>query len=388
MTKTNTLALRKPHMPPCKPITTLAGWQDCVAHLRSNSRLAIDTEANSMYAYQERICLIQISTDERDFILDPLAFAPDELAELGAILADERMEKVLHSAEYDLILLMRERGWQVQNLFDTMWAARILGIHRVGLASMLGNMFQLKLDKRFQRANWCRRPLPPEQLAYAQADTHFLLELRDRLAAQLIAGGHMVEAQEIFAEQCQVNVEPNEFSPDSFWSIKGVKQLLPPGRAVLNALNIYRDQVARSRDLPPFKVLGDRTLFELAQTRPHKLADLQKIFGMTRGQVRRYGQRLLQIIRENERKPAPKQPPRKPRPPEAVLNRYEQLYSWRKERGQERGVESDVILSRNALWQIARLHPHSVDELLAAEILGPWRMATYGPEIIELLRQS
>jgi len=366
----------------------MAKWQECLAHIRSGSRLAIDTEANSMYAYQERICLIQISTNERDFILDPLAFAQEELTELGVILADERLEKVLHSAEYDLILLMREWGWHVENLFDTMWAARILGIHRVGLASMLGNMFQVKLDKRFQRANWCRRPLPPEQLAYAQADTHFLLRLRDRLAVQLEAEGHVPEAQEIFAEQCQIKISPNEFSPDSFWSIKGVKQLPPPGRAVLKALNIFRDQVALSRDLPPFKILGDRTLLELAQTRPHKTADLQKVFGMTHGQVHRYGRQLLQIIRENERKPAPKRPPRQPRPPEDVLNRYDRLHTWRKERGLQRGVESDVILSRDSLWQIARLDPRSFSDLAEAEILGPWRLATYGSEIIELLRQA
>lgn len=375
-------------MTPAELVASVAAWQECLAHLRTGSRLAIDTEANSMYAYRERICLIQISSDERDFILDPLAFEDDKLEELGNLLADAHLEKVLHSAEYDLILFMRERGWEVQNLFDTMWAARILGIQRLGLASLLGDLYQLKLDKRFQRANWCRRPLPREQLAYAQADTHFLLDLRDHLAAQLKDGGHWVEAQEIFGEQCRVNAESNEFSPDSFWSIKGVKQLSPPGRAVLKALNIYRDQVARSRNFPPFKIMGDRTLLELAQTRPHKPADLQEIYGMTHGQVRRYGRRVLQIIRENERKPAPRRPRRKPRPPDDVLNRYEQLRTWRKERGQQRGVESDVILSRDMLWQIARLDPQTVPEMAAADILGPWRLETYGREIIQLLRQA
>lgn len=373
----------KPDLPPYQHVRAWSDWRSCLEQLQGQPRIAIDLEANSMYAYEEQVCLVQISIPGQDYIVDPLA--DFGLGELGAIVENGAIEKVFHAAEYDLILMKRQYGWELENLFDTMWAARILGYERVGLANILGELFGVKLNKRYQRANWCKRPLPAGQLAYAQADTHYLLALRDHFARELEAAGRMTEAAEIFVEQSTVTLPPNDFDPESFWSINGANRLSPDGKAILKALNIYRDKEARRRDRPHFKILQDRTLLELALRRPRNAGELRKIHGMTSGQIRRYGDNVLRIIREKRDANAPRRPPRQPRPPEDVLDRYERLHTWRKRRGQQRGVESDVIVSRDTLWALARANPQTKAELEEIGGLGPWRLRTYGDEILQVL---
>jgi ribonuclease D len=346
--------------------------------------LAIDLEANSLYAYWERVCLIQITVEGQDYIVDPLTVP--NLDGLGEILQDPAIEKVFHAAEYDLIMLKRQYGWKLDNLFDTMWAARILGYSRCGLANILQSKFQAKTNKRHQKANWCRRPLSAAQLTYAQMDTHYLLQLRNDLAAELAAMDCVTEAQEIFAEQCRVKVNNNGFDPDGFWSINGVTRMARRQQAIVKALYLYRDKQARRQNRPPFKVFDDRTLIELARAEPKNLDQLPPIYGMSQGQIRRYGGQIVRLVREAQEEPAPKRPPRKnKRPPEAVAHRYEKLVNWRKEKASARGVESDVIISRDALWSLASTNPRKKQDLAAIDGLGPWRQATYGDEILAVL---
>ena len=370
-------------LPPFRLVANEAGWRACLAVLRAAPRLAIDLEANSMYAYTERACLIQISTEDADFILDPLADL--DLSGLGDIIADPAVEKIFHAAEYDLILLRRDYGWHLHNLFDTMWAARILGYKQFGLAGMLEMAFGVRLSKRFQKANWCHRPLSAGELAYAQKDTHYLPALRDRLAAELAARGLMAEALETFAEQSRVKMPHNGFDPDAFWHLNGVFDMSPTQQAALKALFIFRDREARRRNAPHFKVLGDQTLLEIATRLPTRLSEMDGIHGMTDGQQQRYGRQMLALIAEARQADAPQPPPRPPRPPDAVLIRYDKLHRWRKNRAQARGVESDVIISRDALWAIAQANPRTVDELAALDALGPYRLGQYGEEIIRQL---
>ena len=368
---------------PFRYIANQAEWAACLRDLRAATRLAIDLEANSMFAYQERVCLIQISTATTDYIIDPVRHL--DLSGLGEIIADRAVEKVFHASEYDLILMRRDYGWHLNNLFDTMWAVRILGYSQMGLASLLEKFYNVSTSKRFQKANWCKRPLSTAELAYAQMDTHYLLPLRDRLAAELAAGGHMEEANEIFLEQSSVRMPNNGFDPDGFWHMNGAFDLSPEQQAVLRALFLFRDREAKRRNIPHFKVAGERTLMELSTQVPTRADELARIHGMSDGQQQRYGHTMLAIINEARGDPAPQQPKRTPRPPDAVLNRYDKLHRWRKTRAQARGVESDVIVSRDALWSIAQANPRSVDDLKVLDVLGPWRLATYGQEILRLL---
>lgn len=374
------------HLRPYKLIDRQAQWRECQAALRAEPRLAIDVEGNSMYAYQERVCLIQISIPAADYIIDPEAEL--DLSPLGNLLDDASVEKVFHAAEYDLILLQRTYGWVLHNLFDTMWAARILGYQKLGLANMLDQFYGVKTSKRYQRANWCRRPLSMAELRYAQTDTHYLLDMRDRLAAELDAQGCIAEAAEIFAEQAQVTVPDTDFSPDGFWSLNGAYHMSPAQQSALAALYVFRDEEARRRDSPPFKVMGDRTLLELAEALPRRESELSDIYGMSTGQQRRYGAHLLNLIAKARETPPPRPPSRPPRPPDDVLNRFETLHNWRKQRARRRGVESDVILYRDILWKLAVARPTSLDELQALDLLGPWRLETYGEDLLRVLRSS
>jgi ribonuclease D len=363
-------------------VTTPAEWQTCIDLLQKEPRLALDLEANSMYAYQESVCLIQISIPGQDFIVDPLADL--DLTALGQLLAAPAVEKVFHAAEYDLILLKRTYGWQVTNLFDTMWAARILGYQQYGLANMLKSLYGVKLDKRYQRANWCKRPLSPAHLTYAQHDTHFLLDLREHLLTELESRGRLDEARETFAEQSRIELTDHSFQPDDFWSISGANELNRRQQAILRELAIFRDREARRRNRPHFKVFSDRTLLELAQQSPRHLNQLNPIYGMSNQQIRRYGRRLLQVIERGRTAPLPTYK-RRPRPPEEVLNRFEQLHQWRKERARARGVESDVIVSRDAIWEIARQNPDSIAALAQLGVMGTWRQQAYADEILTVL---
>lgn len=367
-------------------ITTPEDWAECLDQLHAEPRLAVDLEANSMFAYRERVCLIQVSTPQQDFILDPLA--PFNLEEFGEILADSGVEKIFHAAEYDLILMKRQYDWVVNNLFDTMWAARILGYNRYGLASLLDQFYNVRLNKRYQKSNWCQRPLTPEQLSYACYDTHFLFRLRDKLAAEIEEEGCLEEAEEIFAEHSRVIISDNGFDPDSFWTINGTNDLKRQDQAVLKALNIFRDQEARRRDQPLFKIFSDRTLLEIARESPENMTELAAVHGMSRGQIRRYGRRLLEIVRSARREKPPVMPRRPKRASESVLSRYEKLHTWRKNRARARGVESDVIISRNALWELAHTNPRTGDELAQMDSIGEWRCKTYGPEILQVLHDS
>ncbi|MFN2139298.1 MAG: ribonuclease D [Candidatus Promineifilaceae bacterium] len=366
-------------------ITNPEQWTKCLDLLRAEPKLAVDLEANSMFAYRERVCLIQVSTPQQDFIVDPLA--PLNLDELGEIFADPSIEKIFHAAEYDLILMKRQYDWEVNNLFDTMWAARILGYKRYGLASLLKDIFDVRLNKRYQKSNWCRRPLSSEQLAYACYDTHFLFDLRNRLAAQLAAERHLEEADEIFNEHSRVKINDNGFDPDSFWSINGAHELSRQEQAVLKAINIFRDQEARERNQPLFKIFSDRTLFEIAQSCPVTTDQLASVHGMSRGQIRRYGHKILEVVKRARHDTPPKAPKRPKRAPDVVLLRYERLHTWRKQRARERGVESDVIISRDALWDMAHANPRSCEELVQLDTVGEWRSKTYGPEILQVLEE-
>ncbi len=375
------------NLPPHQLITTHAAWQSCLQKLQKEPTLAIDLEANSMYAYREQVCLIQISIPEQDYLIDPMAEI--DLSGLGQLIENAAVEKIFHAAEYDLTLLKAQYGWQLHNLFDTMWAARILGYQKFGLASILNELFDVQLDKKYQKSNWCKRPLSHAQRNYAQLDTHFLFALHNHMVKELEAAGRIEEAAETFRLQTHVNAPDYTFDPDSFWSINGARDLTKQQRAVLKALHIYRNKEAQRRNQPLFKVFGNKTLMGLARELPKNLNELRAIHGMSHGQVRRYGQLLLRVIEKGLRAPHPKPPKRSgERPSENVLNRYDCLHNWRKLRARKRGVESDVIVSRNALWAIAHANPQTNADLTQLSELGSWHRQTYGAEILELIRNK
>jgi ribonuclease D len=353
--------------------------------LAAQPAVAVDTESNSLYAYQERICLIQLSIPAADFLVDPLAGL--NLQPLGEIFADPAIQKVFHAADQDVAGLKRDFRFRFSNLFDTMWAGRILGWPRVGLGAILEELFSVKANKRYQRYNWGERPLRPEALAYARLDVHYLLPLRDRQIKELAQAGRSEEAGEVFEELAQTAGATSPYGPEAFWRVKGAQRLRERERAVLWELYLWRDRVAQARDRPPFKVISDMALVALARSRPRAWRELEGIAGLTPYLIGRYGRALLSAVQRGEQGPAPRFP-RRPRPPSAVLERYRALQSWRKELAAARGVDPDVILSNATLQTLARQNPATLEDMAGTAGLSPWKHRVYGPEILRVLGRT
>jgi ribonuclease D len=374
-------------LPPPILVADQDGLGRLVGALAHYPVVAIDTESNSLHAYRECVCLIQFSTPAADYIVDPIGM-PD-LSPLAPFFANPDHQKVFHAAEYDLICLRRDYHFEFTNIFDTMSAARTLGWPQVGLASILDNHFGVKMNKKYQRADWKRRPLPPEQLDYARLDTHYLVALRDRQFQALTESGRWPEAHEEFARLARARVDLDNTGPGpaAFWRVNGARDLTPAQAAVLEALFAYREQQAERMDRPPFKVMGEATLMELARRAPRRAEDLQSLPGLTPEQIHRHGHGVLHAIQQGLQAPA-QRAPRADREPDDVRERYDRLHTWRKEHARARGVESDVILPRTALWDLARRAPRTLGELAHITDLGPWRRETYGEEILALLARA
>lgn len=372
-------------------ITRKAALQRLAESLALQKIVAVDTESNSLYVYREQVCMVQFSTGEGDFLVDPLAL-PD-LSPLGEVFSSAQIEKVFHAAEYDLICLRRDFGFEFNNLFDTMVAARILGWEAVGLGSILEQSFGVHVDKRQQRADWGQRPLPAQLLDYARMDTHFLIELRNRLEAELHQRGLWTLAQEDFKRlSCLKAIDgdgrtPAEDESAGCWRISGAYDLSSQQAAILMELCRYRDQKARQVNRPLFKVINDNTLLAIATQQPRGLDELGRLPGMSPGQVRRHGSGLLQAVQRGQ-KAAPLFPPRAPRPDERFSDRLEALRRWRKNTGLEMGMGSDVVLPRDLLFSLAEQNPGQPEKL--AELLNdvPWRMEHFGSQILEVLRRT
>lgn len=355
-----------------------------VAALALAPVVAIDTESNSLHAYRERVCLIQISTSKADYIVDPIALS--DLSALGPVMANPGQQKILHAAEGDLVCLRRDFQFTFANIFDTMTGARTLGWPQVGLAPILNTHFGVAMDKKYQRADWKRRPLTPEQLEYARLDTHYLVALRDRQFDELNASGRWPEAKEEFERLARGRDDRDvvHTPPPAFWRVKGSRDLSPQQAALLDVVFTYREREAERLDRPPFKVMAEAVLLELARRAPRHTEELRRVPGMTSDQTRRHGAALLRAIEQGLQAP-PQDAPREAREPEDVRDRYDRLHTWRKERARARGVESDVIVPRTTLHDLARCAPRTRDELTTIKDFGPWRRDAYGDEILALL---
>jgi len=373
--------MTKASLPPIELIQRPEQLTRLAASLKRQPRIAVDTESNSLYAYAERVCLIQFSTPEVDYLVDPLGLS--DLSPLQPLLANSKIEKVFHAAEYDLLCLKRDFDFQVANVYDTRIACRTLGWKETGLGDILNKEFGVSLDKRWQRANWGKRPLPAHLLDYARLDTHHLLPLRDRLETALREAHRLDEAAEAMAYASQMSIPHREERPP-FWSVSHARELTPEQAAVLREAYAVRDRHARRLDRPPFKVMEDRTLLQIARVMPADAQQLAAIPGMTPRQIQRYGNDVLAAVARGRSGPRPRRP-KSENGDQTIAARYETLRRWRKRAAEARQIESDVVLPREMLWAIARSAPRTVDELKPMMLPLTWRHRTYGQEIISAL---
>ena len=264
----------------------------------SSGRFALDTEADSLHSYFHKVCLIQMSVAGRHFVIDPLPVAAADLDPLWRVVANPAATVVMHGADYDVRVLDRDYGARIGRLEDTQIMAQLLGEERTGLAFLLEREFGVELDKRYQRADWGSRPLTPDLVAYAAADTAHLAELAARFRERLERLGRWTWATEEFAKLTAVRHEPGEPDPLAFERIKGARALKGRARDRLYELYQWRDEEARRLDLPPFKVLGNRPMLELAQQPPEVSGELARVPGLGPRFVRRWGSEVIRRLKQ------------------------------------------------------------------------------------------
>jgi ribonuclease D len=361
-------------------VATQTKLRTLVKELSQQPSVAVDTESNSLHAYHERVCLIQFSTRETDYLVDPLAL--DDLALLAEIFGNSKIEKIFHAAEYDLICLKRDFDFSVTNIFDTRWAVRVLGYARDGLDGLLSEKFDVQVNKKYQKADWGKRPLSDEQINYARLDTHYLLPLKEMLQAELEEKGLLELACEDFERACDVEIPTGK--PVLWKRMANNHNFTPRELTILKELYECREHIADELDRPPFKVMGDKQLFDIARLPPQYLDELFGL-GLSNRQVMRWGRAVLEAVERGQRAPLVK-PQQPERPDEAFLSRLDALKTWRKKAARKMQVESDVVLPRQLMEMIAENGPRSIPELSDLLSDSPWRMARFGPQILKVVK--
>jgi ribonuclease D len=360
-------------------ITTPAALAHLADRLGQEPLLACDLEADSLHRYRERVSLLQFSIPGYSAIVDPLAVT--DLAPLAPVMADGAIRKVFHGADYDIRSLHRDFGMEVHNLFDTMVACQFLGEKELGLAAVLNKRFGVQLDKRFQKADWSKRPLSPEMIRYAQEDTGLLIGLYGQLESELRAKGRLAWVEEECAVLQGVRVSVREPGP-MFLRFKGASRMEPRALAVLEELLLVRDAQAERWDRPPFKVLGGESLVALAERRPRTAGELAAIRGVPERIVQRMGEELLKAVARGcalsagqlPRYPLAPRPLRDPR----VEGRLQRLKGWR-ERKAEELVMAPGILANNALLETLANQPDGSP--VAGLIPRQWQRQVFAEEV-------
>jgi len=360
--------------------------------IESADRVAIDMEADSLHCYREKLCLLQISVpavagigdagpdvetasssrdqrlrpQPRDFIVDPLAGL--DLEPLRAAL--EPREIVLHGADYDLRMLRRGLGFTAHKIFDTLIAARLLGIREFGLAALLKHNFGLELPKGSQKANWAKRPLPPRMAEYAINDVRYLLPLSEKLQAELDRhqrGDWLLQSCQRAIEQASMSRARDE---DELWRIPGAGSLRGRAAAVLRALWQWRDREAQRADRPPFHVLRNEHLLEAATTLASGGLPDYKHFSPRRRQA------FWEAARRGLDEPESNWPVlrlrRGVRPSPDTLKRIDELRRRRDKAAEQLGLDPSFIAPRSALEAVA------TNSARAASLLVAWQRELVG----------
>jgi len=372
-------------------VTTPEELAECVADLEGTTVLAADIEGDSFFSYREKTSLLQMTGDSgMDWVVDPLAL-PD-LEPLRAVMEDRSVVKIFHGADYDVVSLKRDHGFQIGPIFDTMISAQATGHDRFGLSDLVKRYFGDTLQKKYQRHDWSRRPLLKEHLEYARLDSHYLPRLREILLEQAEAGGRL----EMMAEEFEL-LEAREwtgrpFDPDDCLKVKGSNKLDEAQQRVLRKLYVVRDGLAERKNRPAFKVWGNDALLRLSREQPLTKSDLTDLLGPKNHILRRYADQVLEAIKEG-REDTSRIPGKKAVEPNTrnlevppYLREDEPLFTflkrWRNNRAKQAVLSPSMIVNNTVLKHIAALKPSDVGELTKIDDMRNWQRKQFGEELV------
>ena len=353
--------------------------------------LAVDCEAAGYHRYSDRLCLVQLSTPQRTFVLDPLAV--DLTPPLKALESPQR-RVLMHGAAYDLRLLRRDLDVRVARLVDTQVGAALLGEPAVGLQALLEKHLGIRVSKRFQKADWARRPLSAEMVEYAAGDTRYLHRLAAILGERLREAGRMSWAEEECAWLVRNASSPGTPEPpaDPVIRFREARRMRPRALTALRAVIGWRDAVARELDRAPFRVASDATLLEVVLRSPTSLHQLARVRGFPARFVRSRGESLLRVLEKVDRLPAAELSPyplparmrARPTPDEEAA--FERLKSARNRVAHELSLDRGRVMANNVLRAVAVANPRNLQELVAVEDVREWQAEVFGEKLLAAMK--
>lgn len=371
-----------------KIIDTFDALANLVQMIENEKTIGVDLEADSMYHFKEKVCLIQIASRGINVVIDPLMIK--DLSPLKPLFKNADIQKVFHGADYDVRSLYRDFRITINNLFDTELASRFLGYSETSLEAVLKKKFGVALDKKYQRKDWSKRPLPRDMISYAAKDVRYLLPLAESLSTEL-KNKHRLRW---VMEECEYlsKVRPNINNADPLYlHFKGAGKLDPRSLAVLESLLQYRRKIAQKKDMPLFRILGSRALLELAEKKPLNLINLEKAEILSHRQISMYGHKIIQTINDAmqiAQRNLPVYPRKKsPKVPLVVAGRVKVLKQWRDARAAELAVDPALLCTKSLIGTIALQKPRKISDLAAIRELKDWQRKEFGHEIVQMMNQ-
>jgi len=367
-------------------ITSRDSLAQVMPGLMKEDVVGVDVEADSMYHFAEQVCLIQIGTATECLLIDPLAIK--DISLLKPLFQDPAITKILHGASYDVRCLGMCCNIEIRNLFDSEIACRFLGLNETGLNAVVQQTFKVTLDKKYQKKDWSQRPLPPEMLEYAARDVLFLIPLWDLLKKQLAQKKRTAWVE----EECRlISIARYESKNDQplFLKVKGAGRLDRRSLAVLENLLQKRMGIAKKKNLPPFKILGNAALLRLAEEKPSSRKAIQQSRILSGKQMSMYTEPVCQSVREglgikDTDLPVYPRPKRSPLSRKASL-RVDALKQWRENAAGRLSMDAGLILPNALAVDIARENPQTVDQLDKICEMKDWQRKELGKGIVETI---
>ena len=371
-----------------KMIDTPSALSDLARSLQRQKMIGVDMEADSLFHFKEKVCLIQIATENSNIVIDPLKIK--DLSVLKPVFDNSAIQKVFHGADYDIRSLYRDYKINVNNLFDTQLACRFLGVEETNLEAVLKTWFSVHLNKKYQRKDWSQRPLPEDMIAYAAADARYLIALAKDLSSKLNEIGRL----EWVLEECEYLSRVRPVSNDSqplFIGFKGAGKLDQRNLAILEALLQFRRKTAQKKDRPLFKVIQNRALLTIAAESPRSIKKLEHTQALSANQMKMYGQSVVNAVNEAARIPAENLPvyPRKKAPsvkPD-VGKRVKTLREWRDQQAHHLSIDPSLLFTNALISTIAVKNPDSHKALSKLKEIKNWQKKEFGKDLVKVLKQ-
>ncbi len=355
-----------------------------VGELAGFAAIGIDTEADSLHHYTEKVCLIQLTAfGGGSWLVDPLALR--DLSPLAPILADPEVVKVVHGGDNDVMSMRRDFGFAFRTMFDTSIAARLLGDTEVGLQAMVRNELGVELSKGSQRDDWSKRPLTAKQESYALADVAHLMALATRLTDRLAAAGRTEWAREEFAALANLPAAVKRTGPDEFRRIKGSAKLSLRQQAVLRELYLWREARAAAADRPPFKIVGPEVLLALAERSPTTIDEVARAlasYPRQSGQLEVVFAAIERGLALPERELPTREHGERTTHSAASRRRVEALRTWRDAQAKRSQLDPSIVMPLRLIERLAAAGPGSLAELGAIEGMRHWRIVEWGPALL------